>query len=163
MKRTTLILTAAVCLSAILSGCSSNGTSSVTETSESAVSSGLSAAERTASLLEEGEFPSMVELSEEMLSSQLGVSAEDVTEYSVYICASGAAPDEFGILVAADGRADEVKAAIQARLDKQEESFGDYKPDEMYKFDDCFVKTDGNTVCYAVCADNVLAEEILLG
>ena len=37
----------------------------------------------------------------------------------------------------------------------------DYTPEEMYKFDDCFVKLNGTTVYYAITADNTKAEEIL--
>ena len=36
----------------------------------------------------------------------------------------------------------------------------DYTPAEMYKFDDSFVNVNGDTVSYAVCANNELAKNI---
>ena len=73
-------------------------------------------------------------------------------------------PDEFGIFVAADeDAAAEIETALNSRIESQKETFTDYTPAEMYKFDDCFVTKSGTTVCYAVCADNTSAQEILLG
>ena len=54
-----------------------------------------------------------------------------------------------------------IKTSLDERVKKQRDSYADYKPDEMYKFDDCFVEADGNTVYYAVCADNSSAKDIL--
>ena len=58
-------------------------------------------------------------------------------------------------------KADEIKTALEKRVDNQKSTYKDYTPDEMYKFDDCFVKQDGNTVYYAVTADNTKAADIL--
>ena len=55
----------------------------------------------------------------------------------------------------------EFSQKLEDRIEKQRETYTDYTPAEMYKFDDCFVKQDGNYVYYAICADNVSAKDIL--
>ena len=71
-------------------------------------------------------------------------------------------PDEFGVFEAVDeDNAAEIKTALEERIEKQRDTYADYTPGEMYKFDDCFVKQNGTTVIYAICADNSAAEDIL--
>lgn len=121
-----------------------------------------SASEKVAELAGEIELPSMAEVTSENLHTFLGIDAESVTEFSAQVCASGAMPDEFGVFVAVDGdAAAEIKTTLENRVEKQRDTYKDYTPDEMYKFDDCFVKQDGNNVYYAICANNELAADIL--
>lgn len=165
MKKVLLsVITAALVCG--LCGCNSSSGSSSGSTSDTSTSSAsqttLSAKEKTAKLLAEVEFPSMVEIDAQKLEFWFGTTEDEVTEYSVYICASGAKPDEFGILVAKDAEtAGKIKEAIDKRIETQRNTFTDYTPKEMYKFDDCFVDVNGNTVCYAICADNEKAAVIL--
>ncbi len=171
MKKT---LTAAALLAAVLlAGCSGSGNSSGTTDSSSAASAAstagtdseasLSAKEKAEKLLAEVEFSGeMVEVSEENMELRLGFTADDISDYAAYTCGSGAYPDEFGIFTADTvEKADEIKAALDLRIETQKETYRDYTPEEMYKFDDCIVKQDGNTVYYAITADNSAAEEIL--
>ena len=145
-----------------LCGCgSSSGSSSGTSTS-SASQSTLSAKEKTEKLLGAVEFPSMVEVTADKLDIYFGVAEDEVKEYSVYICGSAAMPDEFGIFVAKDAEtAAKIKTAVEKRIESQKKTYSDYKPDEMYKIDDSFVDVNGSTVCYAICANNTKAAEIL--
>ena len=149
-----------------LCGCNSSSGSSSGSTSDTSTSSvsqtTLSAKEKTEKLLGEVEFPSMVEIYAQKLEFWFGTTDDEVEEYSVYICASGAKPDEFGVLAAKDAEtAAKIKEAIEKRIETQRNTFTDYTPKEMYKFDNCFVDVNGNTVCYAICADNEKAAEIL--
>ena len=166
MKKITLII-AIVLACSIFAGCdnttSEDSTSkdSSASTSESDISEELSIDQKTQMLLEEVEFPSMVKVKADNFETYYGFSEEDVTEFSSYICGSGAMPDEFGVFVAASDEASErVKDALNKRIESQKATYGDYTPNEMYKFDDCFVSVNGTTVTYAICADNNRAKEI---
>ena len=144
-----------------LCGCgSSNGGSSTSTSSVSQTT--LYAKEKAEKLLGAVEFPSMVEVTADKLDIYFGIAEDEVKEYSVYICGSAAMPDEFGVFVAKDAdTAAKIKTAVEKRIEAQKKTYSDYKPDEMYKIDDSFVNVNGNNVCYAICADNAKAAEIL--
>lgn len=145
-------------------GCGNGGGSSQnsSQTSSSASQSALSLNERTKKLMDEVTFPSMVEVNQDKLELYFDVSEGDVTEYSAYICGSGAMPDEFGVFTAKDAdTAAKLKASIEKRIESLRKTYADYTPKEMYKLDDSFVNVNGNTVSYAVCADNAKAKDIL--
>lgn len=117
---------------------------------------------KTSALLEEIDLPEMVEITADGLNLFFGVDEADVSEFSAYLCGSGAVPDEFGIFIVKDAdAADRVAEALNRRTERQRKIFKDYTPDEMYKFDDCFVEINGTVVTYAVCADNSKARELL--
>lgn len=143
------------------SNASSASNASNAATSEADVKS---ASERVAELAGQIELPSMAEVTADNLSTFLGIDSEKVSEFSAQICASGAMPDEFGVFVAVDeDAAADIKSTLESRIEKQRDTYKDYTPDEMYKFDDCFAEQDGNCVFYAICADNKLAADILKG
>ncbi|MGN1119233.1 MAG: DUF4358 domain-containing protein [Oscillospiraceae bacterium] len=159
MKKITMIA-AAVLACAMLAGCGGKTTSD--NTSSSAVSSTKTPAERTQAVLDGVQLPEMVEVSSDRLMMYYKIDESTVSEFSAYICGSGAMPDEFGCFVFTDSDAAAAgKEAIEARVEKQRSTYADYTPDEMYKFDDYFVSQSGNTVSYAVCADNTAAKEAL--
>lgn len=148
MKKT---LTAAALLAALLmAGCT-------------AVESTATPEEKAEKLLADVEFAGeMVEITDENMELRLGFTADGLTDYVAYTCGSGAFPDEFGVFVAgSQTKANEVKTALESRVEVQKTTYQDYTPEEMYKFDDCFVKLNGTTVYYAITADNTKAEEIL--
>lgn len=163
MKKIILtVITAALVCS--MCGCGNGGGSSQnsSQTESSASQSALSLSERTKKLLDEVKFPSMVEVNQEKLELYFDVSEGDVTEYSAYICGSGAMPDEFGVFTAKDAdTAAKLKASIEKRIESLRKTYADYTPKEMYKLDDSFVNVNGNTLSYAVCADNAKAKDIL--
>ncbi len=165
MKKTLIaILTAAACLS--LAGCDKDpGSGSNSDNSSVESNSAASPAEKTSQLLGEVEFPEMRRLeTADELTAILGVNESDLTDYAVYICPSGMSPDEFGVLVAKDeSAAAAIKTTIESRIQYQNDTFRDYPlaAAEVYKLSDAFVEIDGNTVFYAICADNTKAREIL--
>lgn len=161
MKKILLsVITAA--LACGLCGCGSSTSGSSDSPAGSVSQTTLSVKEKTEKLLGEVEFPSMVELTEDKLDIYFGIAKDEVKEYSVYICGSAAMPDEFGIFVAKDAEtAAKIKTAVENRIESQKKTYSDYKPGEMYKIDDSFIDVNGNTVCYAICADNEKAAEIL--
>lgn len=120
--------------------------------------------EKAAELLEKVEFPEMVELSGELIEASFtGISKENLSEYHVYRCGSGAHPDEFGIIIANDAEtAAKLKDAVADWLQYQSDLYRDYTPAEAYKLEDSFVNiVDFDTVVYAVCDNNALARDIL--
>lgn len=151
----------------LLAGCSGSvgtgSSSEVSTASSGAEETAKTAAEKAESLMSSVTFAGeMVAVSADSLELRLGFTSDGITDYAAYICGSGAYPDEFGVFTAeSTEKADEIKAALEKRIETQRATYQDYTPDEMYKFDDCFVKQDGSLVYYAVTADNATAAEIL--
>lgn len=165
MKKFTFAALAA-CL--LLAGCGNNGSESASTGDTSGTSTVAPAAktpaEKTAAVLEAVELPEMAEVTAEKLLSYYGINEADVTEFSAYVAGAGVYPDEFGVFTASDAEAAErINEAIAKRIDKQYNTYKDYSPDEMYKFDDYILEVEGTTVIYAVCADNEAAAEALNG
>ncbi|MCM1166672.1 MAG: DUF4358 domain-containing protein [Lachnospiraceae bacterium] len=120
-------------------------------------------AQKTSALMAAAELPTMTEAARGVLNVFYGIDEADVADFSAYLCGSGAFPDEFGIFAAVDGEAAKrIANALNERIEHQRKVFKDYTPDEMYKFDDCFVEINGSVVSYAVCADNSAARDILV-
>ncbi len=164
LKLFTTALTAAI----LLTGCSGEGTGTQSEQGEESDNtivsdtSEKSISEKTAELLTAVELPGMAEVTEDRLTVYYGIDSASVTEFSAYVAGAGAYPDEFGIFVAVDeAAAAAIETSLYDRIEKQKSTYADYSPDEMYKFDESFVQVEGNTVCFAVCADGAVAEEIL--
>lgn len=167
MKKFFSIVMAAV-MCAALTACSStesnsksdNKSSSDTQSSSTAVTKKPS--EKAEELLGAVTFPEMVSKDMEFVEVTFGITADMVTEHCLYICGSGAMPDEFGIFVASSAdAAAQIKTKIDARIAYQKATYTDYTPAEVYKLDDSFCEVNGNTVVYAICADNTKAREIL--
>lgn len=160
---------AALFAAMLLTGCSGGNAGSSQTASESAPTASdaeasiKTAAEKADALMAEVTFSGeMVAVDADTMELRLGFNADGLSDYAVYICGSGAYPDEFGIFTAdSSEKADEIKTALETRIENQKAKYTDYTPQEMYKFDDCFVKQDGNTVYYAVTADNTTAADIL--
>lgn len=157
-------LAAAMTLAAGCANTAGSGEQSGAESGATSEAEAKSAADSVSELEGKIELPSMAEVTSDNLHTFLGIDPEKVTEFSARICASGAMPDEFGVFVAADGEAaEELVSVLENRIEKQRDTYKDYTPDEMYKFDDCFARRDGERVFYAICADNELAADILKG
>lgn len=169
-KKITIATVAAIAAALLITGCS-NGNSSASEQSSAAESSAAesssaeikTAAEKADAVLAEVTFSGeMVAVDNDTIELRYGFNADGISDYAAYLCGSGAYPDEFGIFTADSAeKADEIKSSLEKRIENQKATYQDYTPDEMYKFDDCFVKQDGNTVYYAVTADNTKAADIL--
>ena len=163
MKKT---FTAAALLAALLlAGCSNSGTSGAGDSSSAAASenASLSAQEKAEKVLADIEFNGeMVAIDGENMELRLGFTSDGLTDYAAYACGSAALPDEFGVFVAeSEDKAAEIKTALEKRIETQKETYKDYTPEEMYKFDDCVVAQNGTTVYYAITADTSKAESIL--
>lgn len=163
MKKITKLMAVAACLMMITTGCSNNSSSSQIESSVAEEKSPLSA-DITKKVMEEIEFPSMAEVSSDRLATYYDISADDIEEFSLYICGSGAYPDEIAVFKMKDTeKAEAVKALSESRKEKLVTTFTDYTPEEMYKLDDAVITVKGNYAIFVVCADNTKAKEIIDG
>ena len=172
MKKLILIIMAAVMCTAF-TACkndgnngdkdSNNSISSKSEQQSSAVTAEKTPAEKAAELLDTVTFPEMVSKDMDFVEVTLGITDDMVSNHVYYVCGSGAMPDEFGIFIAAsEDAAAEIREKIYDRIDYQRDTYTSYAPDEAYKLTDAFCEVvDGNTVIYAVCAENRKAREIL--
>ena len=108
------------------------------------------------------EIPSAMEKTAENLGAYYDIDIATVAEMSVFICGSGAYPDELAVFKFNDEAAAKAGAeAVQSRLDSQIAIYKDYTPAEMYKLDEAVIITDGNWVAFVACTDNARAKEII--
>lgn len=123
-----------------------------------------SAAEITSAVMAEIEIQSAIEKSIDEIGGFYDVDTSAVVDMSVYICGSGAYPDELAAFKFTD--VDSAKAgaeAVKKRLESQTALYKDYTPDEVYKLDGAQVITKDNWVILTVCSDNSRAKEIING
>lgn len=171
MKKVTKLLSAVLIPAIILSlsACSSNSTSSSSTASEtSSVASEQSSeaaagapADITAKMQADIKFPSMAEIGSDRMSTYYEIDAGKIDSFSAFICGSGAVPDEIAVFkMKSEQDVEAAKSVLLARVDNQKATFESYTPDEMYKFDDKNVVTNGQYVALIICADNSAATDI---
>ena len=68
---------------------------------------------------------------------------------------------EVCIIKAKDGKTDNVKKAVESRLDSQKEVFKDYQPAQYDKLCNSSIKTEGDYVYWVCTNDNSKAKEKL--
>lgn len=116
----------------------------------------------TSAIMAEIEIPSAMEKTAENIGGYYDIDTTTVAEMSVFICGSGAYPDELAVFRFNDAESAKVGAeAVQSRLDSQIGIYRDYTPAEMYKLDEALLITEGNWVVFVACADNARAKEII--
>ena len=175
MKKSALII-AAVLSSMMLTACeevpdtvpvdgtpeSSQAVSAAPANNTEAAKKEISAADITAAVTAEIEISSAIEKTAENIGAFYDVDTSAVTDMSVFICGSGAYPDELAVFRFTD--ADSAKAgaeAVQTRLDSQLALYKDYTPDEFYKLEGAAVIQKDTWVIFAACSDNEKAKEII--
>lgn len=164
MKKIFAALLAAMTLCASLTGCSGeSGGSSAVQASDKTASERAEALMAAVPFADvDGNSYDSRAVTSDQLKDIFGIDSADVTEFAAYICPSGSIPDEFGVFVASDvDAAKRIESTLTTRKEQRGNSFKDYKPKEMFKFEDSFVETSGSTVIYAVCGDNSKARELL--
>lgn len=118
-------------------------------------------ADITSAIMAEIEIPSAVEKTKEDVGAYYDIDVEAADALSVFICGSGAYPDELAVFkMNSPEQAESARAAAQKRLDGQIELYSDYTPDEMYKLDGAKVVVKGNYVMLFACSDDDRAYEI---
>lgn len=144
----------------ILTGCS-DGEKAV-EANATVKVADASAADITNAVMAEIEIPSAMEKTADKLDGYYDIDVTTIAEMSMFVCGSGAYPDELAVFRFNDEAGAKAGAeAVQSRLDGQIAVYKDYTPDEMYKLDEAVIITEGNWVAFAACADNARAKEII--
>lgn len=123
--------------------------------------SNVSAADITSAIMAEIEIQSAVEKTVSDIGAFYDVDADSITDISVYICGSGAYPDELAVFRFTDSESAKAGSeAVKKRLENQIALYTDYTPDEVYKLEDAAVITKDTWVILTVCSDNSRAMEI---
>ncbi|MDR0974582.1 MAG: DUF4358 domain-containing protein [Ruminococcus sp.] len=119
-------------------------------------------ADVTAAVMSEVEFMSPVPKTIETIGVYYTIlDTSSVSDMSVYVCGSGAYPDEIAVIEFIDSEAaDKGFEAVTDRLDTLIKTYTDYTPEEMYKLDSAVLEKRGNYVIFIVADDNEKALEI---
>ena len=154
---------AAACLSVSACGNSPAQTTTEAGAEESIQAVEASVSEITADVLKEVPINSAVEKTKEDIPDYfVGMDVEKIVDASFYLCASGAYPDEIGVIeFAAEADAASGADAVSDRIRRQSDTFSTYAPDEMYKFDKASATVSGKYVYYLITSDNEKAGEIV--
>lgn len=121
-----------------------------------------SAADITAAVMAEIEIPSAMEKTIDKIGAYYDIDTSTVAEMSVFICGSGAYPDELAVFKFNDEQSAKTGAElVQKRLDSQIALYTDYTPAEMYKLNEAVLMLKDNWVIFAACSDNERAKEII--
>ena len=154
----------------LLTGCSSGGETQVTNTdvsiqenasSEEIVVKEPAPADITATIMSEIEIPSAVEKDIDSIDYYFTIDKTQLEDVSMYICGSGAFPDELVVLkMTSPEAAETAMTAVQEHFTSQIELYRDYTPNEFYKLEESEVIVRNNYVMLLVCSDNARAEEI---
>ena len=95
------------------------------------------------------------QMTEGYISGVMNFDVSKVTEYAVYVDATGTTVDEFGIFKAEEGLGEEVEEMLteylQTRLDTWME---EYMPEEKPKVENAQIKTKGNYYIYTILGDS---------
>ena len=123
------------------------------------------AEEITAAVLAEIPINSAFAQNEGMLENNFdGIDMTSIKEFSYYVCASGAYPDEIAVFRFSSGDAAGTAAsAVSGRLEYQKKTYKDYTPDEYYKLEGAVIGQSGEWLYYIVTSDNSKAEDIIKG
>ncbi len=168
-----IIITAAAAL--LLAACKStdqggsvpaNGTpvvqDSETVLSDTESDENVSAADIAAAVMNSIELQSPVEKTVDDIGPFYDIDASTVEDMAVFVCGSGAYPDELAVFRFTD--ADNAGAGAEAarkRLESQTALYTDYTPDEVYKLEDAEIIQKDNWVILTICSDNAAAKEII--
>lgn len=162
-KRVLACILAAGCL--CLSACGGETAAQSTTAAEvEAQAIEFTASEVTAAVIAEVPINSAVEKTKDDINNYfVGMELDSVVEASFYLCGSAAYPDEVGV-IEFDSAENAAKGAdiVSDRIQRQQDTYSSYAPDEMYKFgSNASAYVSGSYVYYIVTSDNDKAKEII--
>lgn len=98
---------------------------------------------------------SLVEMTEDYVKGMLSFDVSKVSEYSVYVDASGTTVDEFGVFKANDGEGEEVVKMLESYLDMRLDTWMDeYMPEQKPNVENAVVKNIGDYYIYMILSDS---------
>lgn len=162
-KRILACILAAGCL--CMSACGGDTAAQTTANTESeAPAIEFTVSEVTAAVIAEVPINSAVEKTKDDINNYfVGMDVDTVVEASFYLCGSAAYPDEVGVIEfdSAENASKGVDV-VADRIQRQQDTYSSYAPDEMYKFgNNASAYVSGSYVYYTVTSDNEKAKEII--
>lgn len=98
---------------------------------------------------------SLVEMTEEYVKGVLSFDVTKVSEYTVYVDASGTTVDELGVFKANKGEGDEVVKMLETYLDMRLDTWMDeYMPEQKPNVEKAVVKNVGDYYIYMILSDS---------
>lgn len=98
---------------------------------------------------------------EQMISDYYTLPKGKVSEYAVYVSGTGATASELAVFKCSSDAVNDVKKAVETRIDEQISSYENYRPDEKFRLEKALLVTEGNYVVFAVSNDNEAIEKLL--
>lgn len=115
----------------------------------------------TDNIISEMSTDTMVELTEDRVSSYYDIDLDKLEDYSIYIEGSGGFADEVAVFKAkSTDDIEEIKTSITDRIDNQNKAFDGYNSEELVKIKDNIVLVNDNYILFVISEDNDNAEEI---
>jgi hypothetical protein len=154
MKRIFKFLITALSMVFLFTACGADPEEGAKEPAPSAV---------TAAVMSAIEFPSPVEKTAENIGAYYtDLDTASVEAMSVYICGSGAYPDEIAVIkFKSEDDAIAGFTAAEKRFDELKSTYKDYTPKEMYKLENPMLEQKGKYVIFIDCSDNSEAKKIV--
>ncbi|MBO5448533.1 MAG: DUF4358 domain-containing protein [Ruminococcus sp.] len=104
----------------------------------------------------------LIEFTADKIEKILGIPADKYTSAKVYVSSSGGTPEEIACFEASDeAAAEEIKTALESRIESQKNTFTDYRPEQAPKLESPVLKVNGSCVYMCISGDNAKAEEII--
>jgi len=98
---------------------------------------------------------SLVEMTEDYVKGMLSFDVTKVSEYTVYVDASGTTVDEFGVFKANEGEGEEVAKLLETYLDMRLDTWMDeYMPEQKPNVENAVVKNIGDYYIYMILSDS---------
>lgn len=98
---------------------------------------------------------SLVEMTEDYVKGMLNFDVTKVSEYSVYVDASGTTVDEFGVFKANEGEGEEVQKMLETYLNMRLDTWMDeYMPEQKPNVENAVVKNIGDYYIYMILSDS---------
>lgn len=152
MKKVISLVLSFVCLALVFVSCAKQNKNPATEDVVKAIKGSAS-------------FTELIALTDDNIGRRYyGIDLDDIEEYSVYVCASGALADEIAVFKLRER--DDVEDMLETVRERKQElydSFVDYVPDEVSKIENATVASNGNYVYFIVCKDRAAAKSAAEG
>ena len=142
---------------------SSSPDSTTAATTEQKTAKDLNAiAEKVKDSLDDAVKGTMTKFDDARIERMIGVKKDLYKEAVCYVDASGASAHEIDCFEANDeNAANEIKAALETRIENQKNAFKDYVPAEMTKLNDPVLVVDGNYVFLFLTNNNEAAKNAI--
>ena len=98
---------------------------------------------------------SFAQMTEDYVKGMLSFDVTKVSEYTVYVDASGTTVDEFGVFKANEGEGEEVAKLLETYLDMRLDTWMDeYMPEQKPNVENAVVKNMGDYYIYMILSDS---------